>query len=755
MRWTGQIYHYFLAIGVWLASGILMADVLDSFETDQHLWEVKEWGDKVELSLSSEHASNGKRGLKIAFKGDQRVEDKSKGAFLRRPIGGFISERKGILFDLYNPISTPVHVAIALDADEYYESAVRQLEPGWNRNLKFSLAATDFKSNSSHWENRQKIDQGLYLGSVYVILYFNDAKDGYVVLDHFRSEGQPESKERSKVSSAPIIDQAPRLKSVMGSNQGVKQYELFERSIYFDAIYHNPYDPKQITVKASFISPTKKTYQVEGFLESGEVTLNSPVINPIWKLRFTPREAGEWTYQISIKNPAGKAQSNTYKLAVAKGDDRGFIRVDPKDRNYFSFESGDFYYPIGQNLGWDSLENYETYFAQMAENGQNWARIWMSNWSFGIEWKPMGYYRGLGNYNLNNAARLDNLFVLAERHGIYLQLVFDFHGALSSTVNPEWHNNPYNAVNGGFLETADQFFTNNQAKELYQQRLRYIVARWGYSPKLMAWEFFNEINFSDNFNPENDAKWHKEMATWLKEQDPYQHMITTSYYDYINRDTYALEAIDFTQYHMYKQRAYRLFEDLIPRLAAFKKPHFIAEFGSDSRDGEDDKDKAGIFLHAGLWTQLMQPASGNAMPWWWNSHIHPNNLYFHFRAVARFAAQFDPRGEERQRIRIRQQLPGKDNNWLEILGLKGSEKSWYWICDSQGKRAAMRSEPLNFNKVEVELGKYAPGRYKIEFWDTYRGEISDAKMINHSNGKLKIELPSFQNDVALKVKRVG
>ncbi|MFW7379646.1 MAG: DUF5060 domain-containing protein [Oligoflexus sp.] len=750
----GGIHYLLLALSICFSSSAI-ATVLDSFETNEHLWEVKEWGDRVAIKTISDQASHGKRGLKISFTEDQRVEDKNKGAFLRRPLDGSIGERKAIIFDLYNPMKSKVNIAIGLDADEYYESATLELKPGWNRNLKFSLSDPTFKANASRWENRLKMDQGLFLGSIYVIFYFHDAKEGHVVLDHVRTEGQTAAKTRSMTHVAPDIKKAPRLTSIMGKDEAIEQYGLFERTIHFDALYHNPYDGKEIAVRAKFVSPSKKTYDVSGFLESGDVTLSEAVENPIWKLRFTPRETGLWSYHFELQNPVGTVKSKTYRFKVNPSKEPGFLQVDPDDRNYFSFESGQFYYPIGQNLGWDSLENYEAYFKQMAENGQNWARIWMSHWSFGLEWKPMGHYRGLGNYNLRNAARLDQLFTLAKRHGIYLQLVFDFHGAFSSHVNPEWHNNPYNVVNGGFLEKAHQFFTSEKAKELYRQRLRYIIARWGHSTHLMAWEFFNEINFSDDFNPENDTAWHKEMAAWLKQSDPYQHMITTSYYDYINRETYALDDIDFTQYHMYKQRAYRLIGDLVPRLAAFNKPHFVAEFGSDSRDGEDDKDKSGIFLHAGLWSQLMQPASGNAMPWWWNSHIHPNNLYFHFRAVAQFITGYDPRGENRQRVRMRQQVSENDNNWLEILGLKGDDKSWYWICDSKGKHFTKRSEPLEFNKVEVELGDYSTGRYKIEFWDTYRGEVREAKLIDHSRGKLKVTLPRFQNDLALKVKRVG
>ena len=736
-------------------SPTLKAEVLDSFEKGNGSWEVKEWGDKVSLKASDEFASAGQRGLKVSFTEKQRVADRSKGAFLRRSIGGMVGERRAILLDVYHPGQKPIEIAIGLDADQYYESVTKTLKPGWNRNLRFPLLEPTFKANSSAWKHTEKIQQDLILGSIYVVFYFNDLNEGFVVLDQIRSEGQPAKIKQAQSAATPSIKAPPKILSVMGTRGTVEQYGLFEQTINFDALYFDPYDHKQILVQAEFISPSKKTYTVEGFLFSGVVTRSKPVLNPIWNVRFSPTEAGAWSYRFLLTNPVGQSKSKTYQFQVAESKNPGFLRVDKQDSRYFSFDSGKFYYPIGQNLGWDSLENYEAYFAKMAENGQNWARIWMSHWSFGLEWKPMGHYRGLGNYNLHNARRLDKLIKLADQYGIYLQLVFDFHGAFSSHVNPEWHNNPYNKINGGFLDSAKEFFTSSKAKELYKQRLRYIVARWGYSTRIMAWEFFNEINFSDDFDPKADTAWHKEMAAWLKSQDPYRHMITTSYYDYINADTYALDDLDYSQYHMYKKRAYRLMSDVVPRLEALKKPFFIAEFGSDSRDGEDDKDKAGVFLHAGLWSQLMQPAAGNAMPWWWNTHIHPNNLYGHFRAVAQFFGDHDPRGHKWQRFRTRHQVDSDEGLWLEILGLRNQEKSWYWICDSLGKRHEKRSAPYEFNNVDIDLGLYKDGKYKIEFWDTYKGQIQDATLIDHRHGDLKISLPRFQNDLAVKVKRVG
>lgn len=40
------------------------------------------------------------------------------------------------------------------------------------------------------------------------------------------------------------------------------------------------------------------------------------------------------------------------------------------------------------------------------------------------------------------------------------------HGQFSTKINPEWHDNPYNSINGGLCSSPDDFFINPFAKEL-------------------------------------------------------------------------------------------------------------------------------------------------------------------------------------------------------------------------------------------------------------------------------------------------
>ena len=47
-----------------------------------------------------------------------------------------------------------------------------------------------------------------------------------------------------------------------------------------------------------------------------------------------------------------------------------------------------------------------------------------------------------------------------------------------------------------------------------------------------------------------------------------------------------------------------------------------------------------------------------------------------------------------------------------------------------------------------------PGRYAVEVWDTYRGEIIDITELDATDEGLRVSLPEFRKDIALKVKQI-
>ena len=267
---------------------------------------------------------------------------------------------------------------------------------------------------------------------------------------------------------------------------------------------------------------------------------------------------------------------------------------------------------------------------------ENWSRVWMTHFydngttlGLNLDWPKVN--NTIGQLSLTNAQHWDAIVAAAEQAGIHFQMTLQHHGQYSSTngsnVNPNWEQNPYYTANGGFLSNATNFFTDTTAQSLTKRKLRYIAARWGYSPAIMAWELFNEVQFTDAAYANqwsNIESWHNVMASFLRSQDAYHHLITSS--SVLNEPIW--DQTDYYQHHDYPA-------DLItgiqgaPDISASQPvgPDFSGECGIDTTPH--------VGISPPVWAGIMAAQSGEAMPWYWDT-IDPNNDYFLIQAAADF-----------------------------------------------------------------------------------------------------------------------
>src|SRR5258708_15294672 len=211
----------------------------------------------------------------------------------------------------------------------------------------------------------------------------------------------------------------------------------------------------------------------------------------------------------------------------------GFVRRDSREKTRFVLDNGNNYYPLGHNqpFGTGKPSELVSRLEKMAKAGENWTRIWMTHYDGkSLDWAEKGKGEP-GAYNLEAAKKWDEIIDAAEKNGIRLQMVLQHHGQYSTRVDPAWDANPWNKKNGGWIETPDEFFSNMRAIGLTKAKYRYILARWGYSTSIMAWDLFNEVENTDSIahkHQDEVASWHTGMANFIRQNDPYKHLITTS-----------------------------------------------------------------------------------------------------------------------------------------------------------------------------------------------------------------------------------
>jgi hypothetical protein len=448
------------------------------------------------------------------------------------------------------------------------------------------------------------------------------------------------------------------IRSVTLAKDVVPRLGKFEAAVNLSKPYANPFDPDEILVQGHFVSPSQKEIVVDGFFfrdferrVEGNREQLTPKGQAEFRVRFAPTEVGEWKFWATAKDKSGEAKSAAQTFRCVAAPARGFVRVSPSNPLYFEFDDGSPYFAVGENVCWSGSKgtyDYDHWFGKLADNGANYGRLWIGPFdSFTLERKKRDANddAGLGRYDLANAWRLDYVLQLAEQKGIYLMFCAESFNSLR--IRPEhamWQDNPYNAANGGALQKPEEFFVNAAARRLFKNRLRYLVARYGYSPHVLSWEFWNEVDIIETYASANVRAWHQEMAGFVRSVDPYRHLLTTSFAGSAGDASIdALPEMDYAQTHNYGSRdvAATLSDFCLRKAAQFRKPHYVGEFGVDAGGRGNGSDPMGVHLHNGLWAPVFSLSAGTGMLWWWDNYVDPQNLYHHFAPVARFVKSVD------------------------------------------------------------------------------------------------------------------
>lgn len=510
-------------------------------------------------------------------------------------------------------------------------------------------------------------------------------------------------------------------------------YEVVEFDLDPRAAFKNPFDPAEVAVDGFFVHTDGTRIVVPGFWAGKG-----------FKLRFCPTKPGRWTLTASVQTPEGRGSIGC-SFQVTASINPGFVRVSSKNPRYLAFDHGKGFFPVGLNLCWPDergLASYDDRFAKLASVGGNFARIWTTQ-----ERRLENEKAGLGRYDLDAAGFYDGVFRLAAKHGIRLMYTFDDYRVLAKTdfFNAHWDKSPYNAAHGGPLADPSKFFSDPECRRLYKQKLRYLVARYGAFTSIAVWELWNE---QDNLpEPGVPIEWFREMTAYLKQIDPYGHLITTSYSWRDKPEVWQSPALDLTQRHFYGQGdTVDLVGDIIrnaPKMAAFGKPTLIGEFGITWKESDTalDKAKLGTPLHDALWSTTMLGNAGAAMTWWWDNYLEPLNLWPVFQGLSRFVATVDFAHRDFRPVPI--EVEG-----FEALALRedSSGETLFWIHDpaSNWKADAEGKTPA----VHVEVSIPMVGVWKVEVWDTRSGEV-----VRRFEAKDVIRVPGFRRDVAVRVRK--
>lgn len=279
----------------------------------------------------------------------------------------------------------------------------------------------------------------------------------------------------------------------------ISRYDVFEAELKSTAtpLYANPF--ADVTVAVTFTSPSGRSHTAQGFYDGGNT----------WRARFAPDEVGDWSYVSSCSDTSNSALNNQAgAFTCVPSASKGFIRVDPVRKYWFSYDDGSPFWGNGDTcyylVNGVSLEERARYLATRSAQGFNFVRLHACG-------KPATSPFANGNdfdrFNLAHFQALDGLLADLKANNMRAEVIVLYRYRESPFVDPNlW----------------------TPARE--DRYVRYIVSRLAAYTHVFLWTVCNEYEVYPNNKygdptPEDNA-WAEHVGGLLHATDPHQHPTT-------------------------------------------------------------------------------------------------------------------------------------------------------------------------------------------------------------------------------------
>ena len=540
-----------------------------------------------------------------------------------------------------------------------------------------------------------------------------------------------------------LAQTTPSISIESTNSTSIGVYEKFEIIVGLEnATYSNPYDPDEIDMQAVFTSPSDSVWIINGFYDDYS-NRNQ------WKVRFSPNETGTWQYFLQVTDKNGSGESDVQNFEAVSSDHNGWLRISDDNSKYFEYDNGTNFYGVGVYYPW---KMNTTGLDRMKNSGCNLVGFWNIMYDKGYILESMD--SGLGEYDQNQANRIDEIIEMAEDRNMQAMFAIWPHDLLSNTVwAHQWHNNPYNS-----LCTVDEFYGNAEAWEYQKKQYRYIIARWGYSRGMGIWEIVNEINGTDGWQNGFTAEaelWTKKVSDYLRNNDPFQHPNTASQSGgkwWPN----GYNAIDIANVHMYETQLFSPYYGtnfMRSSMYAYQyisqkfwnevpdKPGLFGEAGATDSYGDfsPGSDEYMTAYHNAIWVSW---ACGNAStPIWWAYSDLSDKDFDQLQAFASFISQhIEYLAFSHKKYEAMETSSGD----CDVFIMDNDTSGFGWMRQFYGE---------NVSGSTFSLSGLENLTYVVEFYNTWTGEFIGSEIAIMEDGESSVLVPNIPYpDVAFVIK---
>ena len=653
-------------------------------------------------------------------------------------------------------------------------------------------------------------------------------------------------------SERAFAQTTPYVTSISASSTSVQKFKKYELDIQISKTYpadsilpyyyydssdtptadpgrNSPYGVDGISVDAHFTSPSGKTFKVpafyyQDFQRTGSYSTSetmTPTNNYSWKVRFTPSETGTYKYYLTIEDKTGITRHPVFgelNFSVTSSSQKGFVRVSGTDSRFLEFDDGTSFVPVGSGRQWwlccgKRSWDYENTFALFGANGVNFTRIWDQNDGYGLTTE--GHYDAYSypydfnpvdrNVDLNTTQKgtqlnqrgnyeEDKIIEAAEKNGIYIQITS--HGDPywiwdGATYNESWNSSP-------------QAFDSLRHINYWKRNFRYRVARWGYSPSVLAWEAWNEHGHVLPNSPE--YRFYQAYSQYQLQVDPYKHLRTTSqgsqayspafwssgFFDIANYHNYMMDfsqtpaELKYDEANFIYRTAWCL-RDITKSPASStycsqlglgdgtswaagkgQMPWIWGEFDAGTANWNEVNPlaKSGEgrvrMLHNSMWAGLFSPLGTTPLDWYWDQEDSATTAkrYEQRKAAKEYFSGVNYDGSSFTFLMgTSDAIPGYtgetltvSNPVLRAYGMRSSDKknAYIWV---QNRNNTWYNSANSTAAVSgtVTIRNLLQSAYTLEIWNTYTGQKISTTNVTPVGGSVGITVNALSNDFAVKL----
>ena len=447
-----------------------------------------------------------------------------------------------------------------------------------------------------------------------------------------------------------------------------------------------------------------------------------------------------------------------------------FVRVSPRNHRYLELSDGTPYVPIGLNMisprgDFDTqagLVIFDHWFGKLAEQGGNFARVWLSSPFWDVE------HERCGVFDETKAKRIDALLDLARKHGIRLKLTIEHFREIDpdSDYKPTWALKPLHHVSqGGPAKSMTDWFDGQPARAMYEKKLDWYAARYGNDPTIFGWELWNEINAVRGSG--DYMAWSEVMLVELRKRFPPQprHAELGQL-----RQRRRPRALPSTGDHAeerpgpggiatwtwgrnstcakvrstcWRPRRFGNSSPQIPNgLSCWRK---VVPSSQNTRGPSNftTRTRRGSFSMMSLFAPFFAGAAGPGHCWHWAVYIDKNDLWWQFGRFAQAIQGIDPAAENFEPRMI-------DHDRLRLYALVGKNTTLLWCRDKENTWRSELADGIAPGKVEGAIvnlsGLVQQNTSSVRTYDPWQDEW---KKVSITNGT--VELPTFARSLVLRI----